>query len=250
VAFRHELARLAVEQAAAPDRKLRLHRSTLAALRAAPRATADLARLAHHAESARDTDAVLEFAPAAGARASKVGAHREAAAQYARALRFADGLPLAERAELLGCHTIECYVTTQDDAALTSSRQALDAWRQLRKPLKEAESLANVARVALNMGFTEEATEAAREAASVLEKLPPGPHLARVYDLIGGASLLFEDAADTERWSRRAVEIAEQVEDRYTVVSALSILGEDTPGTAERRRRARTIPRSGAGPHA
>jgi DNA-binding CsgD family transcriptional regulator len=225
VAFRHELARLAVEQAAAPDRKLRLHRSTLAALRAAPRATADLARLAHHAESARDTEAVLEFAPAAGARASKVGAHREAAAQYARALRFAEGLPLAERAELLGWHTNECYVTTQDDAALASSRQALDAWRQLRKPLKEAESLANVARVALNMGFTEDATDAAHEAASVLEKLPPGPHLARVYDLIGGASLLFEDAGDTERWSRHAVEIAEQVEDRYTVVSALSILG-------------------------
>ena len=36
VAFRHELARLAVEQAAAPDRKLRLHRATLAALRTAP----------------------------------------------------------------------------------------------------------------------------------------------------------------------------------------------------------------------
>ena len=154
VAFRHELARLAVEDAAAPDARLRLHRATLAALRAAPEGMAHLARLAHHAEAARDTDAVLEFAPAAGARASAVGAHREAAAQYARALRFADGLSLAERAELLGRHTLECYVTTQDEAALASSREALDAWRQLREPLREAEALANVARVALNMGLT------------------------------------------------------------------------------------------------
>ena len=102
VAFRHELARLAVEQAAAPDQRLRLHRATLAALRTTPEARADLARPAHHAESARDTNAVLEFAPPAGARASALGAHRAqleeperdtvtAAAQYARALRSPTG---------------------------------------------------------------------------------------------------------------------------------------------------------------
>src|SRR5919108_1200020 len=225
VAFRHELARLAIEQAAAPDEKLRLHRATLAALRTAPETTADLARLAHHAESARDTDAVLEFAPAAGARASTVGAHREAAAQYARALRFADALPLAERAELLGQHTLECYMTTQDEAALASAHEALDAWRQLREPLKEVETLANVARVSLNMGLSADAISAAREAASVLEAAAPGPHVGRVYDLVGGMNLLFEDRAETERWSRRAMELAEGIGDRYTAASALSILG-------------------------
>ena len=225
VAFRHELARLAVEQAAAPDEKLRLHRATLAALRTAPETVSDLARLAHHAESARDTDAVLEFAPAAGAGASRVGAHREAAAQYARALRFAGGLPLAERAELLGRHSLECWVTTQDEAALGSAREALNAWRQLREPLREVEALANVARVTLNTGLPGDAIEAAREAASLLEELPPGPHLGRVYDLIGAATLLSEDRAETERWSRRATDLAEQTGDRFTVASALSIIG-------------------------
>ena len=224
VAFRHELARLAVEQAAAPDQKLRLHRATLAALRTAPETTADLARLAHHAESARDTDAVLEFAPAAGTRASKVGAHREAAAQYARALRFAEGLPLAERAGLLGLHTHECYVTTQDEAALASAREALAAWRQLGEPLGEIAALADVARVTLNMGLTAEAIGAAHDAAAELEKTPPGPHLARVYDLIGAANLLFEDRAETEPWSRRAIGLAEEMGDLYTVASARSII--------------------------
>jgi DNA-binding CsgD family transcriptional regulator len=95
----------------------------------------------------------------------------------------------------------------------------------LREPLKEVEALANVARVTLNMGLTEDATRAAREAASLLEELPPGPHLARVYDLIGGVNLLFEDRAETERWGQRAVGLAEQVGDGYTVVSARSILG-------------------------
>jgi DNA-binding CsgD family transcriptional regulator/tetratricopeptide (TPR) repeat protein len=225
VAFRHELARLAIEQAAAPDEKLRLHRATLAALRTAPEAATDLARLAHHAESARDTGAVLEFAPAAAARASKVRAHREAAAQYARALRFADALPLAQRADLLGGHALECYVTTQDEAALASSREALEAWRALGEPLKEAEALAGIAAVSLNMADIEDAITAAQEAASMLEELPPGPHLARVYDLIAGASLLFEDRAETEVLSRRAIEIAEQVGDDYSVASSMSFMG-------------------------
>ena len=43
---------------------------------------------------------MLEFAPAAAEQAAALGAHREAAAQYARALRFADGLDDAKRADL------------------------------------------------------------------------------------------------------------------------------------------------------
>ena len=105
---------------------------------------------------------MLEFARPAGARACALGAHREAAAQYARALRFADGLPLAERAELLRLHTQECYVTTQDDDALASSREALDVWTQLGEPLGQAGALADVSRVALNMGSTQDAVRAAR----------------------------------------------------------------------------------------
>ena len=48
VAFRHELARLAVEDSLPPQRRAALHARALAALVAAARAP-DLARLAHHA---------------------------------------------------------------------------------------------------------------------------------------------------------------------------------------------------------
>ena len=99
VAFRHELARLAIEESLAPARALELHRAALRAL--TDRGDPELARLAHHAEAAGDDEAVLRFAPAAGARASSVGAHREAAAQYARALGHAGGAAADLRAELL-----------------------------------------------------------------------------------------------------------------------------------------------------
>jgi hypothetical protein len=63
VAFRHELARLAVEASVPPHRKLGLHRAALAALAEPSAGAPDLARLAHHAEAAGDVDAVLRFAP-------------------------------------------------------------------------------------------------------------------------------------------------------------------------------------------
>ena len=93
VAFRHELARLAIEEALAPAPPGRAAPGGARGARRAARRRADLARLAHHAEAAGDAAAVLRFAPAAAERAASLGAHREAAAQYARALRFADGLP-------------------------------------------------------------------------------------------------------------------------------------------------------------
>ena len=82
VAFRHELARLAIEDAITPDRRLALHRQALAAL---AQQGSDFASLAHHAESAGDRDAVLRWAPRAAEQAASSGAHREAEAQYARA---------------------------------------------------------------------------------------------------------------------------------------------------------------------
>ena len=100
-AFRHELARLAIETSLPPDRRRNLHERALRALGNPASGALDLARLAHHAEAAGDEAAVLRYAPAAGAYASSLGAHREAAEQYARALRFAARLPSGDLADLL-----------------------------------------------------------------------------------------------------------------------------------------------------
>ncbi|MCW3064459.1 MAG: family ATPase, partial [Solirubrobacterales bacterium] len=70
VSFRHEIARVAVEEALPPHRRMLLHRRALGALTAAIGRRPDLARLAHHAEAADDGEAVLRFAPAAGERAA------------------------------------------------------------------------------------------------------------------------------------------------------------------------------------
>ena len=85
--FRHEIARLAVQDAIPAHRRGLIHARILDVLRRC--GGDDDARLAFHAEGAGDGPAVLRYAPAAARRAAKLGAHREAAAQYERALRFA-----------------------------------------------------------------------------------------------------------------------------------------------------------------
>jgi hypothetical protein len=78
VAFRHELARLVVEQELGPGRAITIHRRILRALE---EAGAESSRLVHHAEAADDGEALFVHARAAGERAASLGAHSEAAAQ-------------------------------------------------------------------------------------------------------------------------------------------------------------------------
>ncbi len=134
LAFRHELTREAILAAIAPHRRRLLHARVLAALRKAPESERDLARLAHYAEAAGDREAVLEFAIAAAEQAAALHAHREAAAQYARALRFADRLPAAERARLLEGRSVACYLSDQGEEAIAARQAALDIWRTSGRP--------------------------------------------------------------------------------------------------------------------
>ena len=141
VAFRHELARLAVEEALSPQRRLALHRAVLAALLDPPYGEPDArTRDAPRARRGRQ-EAVLLFAPIAAERAASVGAHREAAALYEQALRFGDALPLDQRAELLDRRSHECYTTDQSAEAIESAQAALVHRRALGDKRREGDAL-------------------------------------------------------------------------------------------------------------
>ena len=84
--FRHELVRMAVEEAIGPHRRGELHARVLAVLQDS--GNTDPAVLAHHAEGAGDVAAIGRYAAEAARRSAALGAHREAAAQYQRALRY------------------------------------------------------------------------------------------------------------------------------------------------------------------
>ncbi|CAN5820510.1 AAA family ATPase [soil metagenome] len=228
LAFRHELARLAVLDSLPPDRRTVLHRRALAALTAPPSGPLDVARLADHAEAAGDAPAVLRFAPEAAALASSVGAHREAAAQYARALRFGGGLPLEERAELLSRRANECFVADQYDDAIEAIEHALECQRALGDTRAEGLLLCDLSRTLWCPGRTAEAEQAARQAVALLEQSAPGRELARAYSHLASLYMDADRTADALAWGTRGLELGEQVDDRETVIHATN-----TVGTAE-----------------
>ncbi len=223
VSFRHELARLAVEDALPPDRRIALHRAAAAALGAT--ANADPARIAHHADAAGDGAAVLEVAPAAAARAAALGAHREAAAQYARALRFADVLPRDAQAELLERQAYEGYLAGDFDGAIAAQERALAHRRALDDPLAEGDCLRSLARLYRFLGRTRDAEQVSRQAVASLEELPPGRELALAYANLGHLYSVAEDASEAMTWNAKALELAERLDDAQVRVYALTNMG-------------------------
>lgn len=238
LAFRHELARDALLEAIAVPRRARLHRSVMKALEhASPN---DLSSLAHHAEGAGDAEAVLAFAPAAARQAASLRAHREAAAQFARALRFADSLPVAERARLLAEYAWECHVTGLGDDAIAARREAIGLCHGLGDAHGTAENLARMAHAYVMVGRNAEAETAAREAIEVLEGLPPSPQLALAYRYQGYLRMLDRDNAEAVAWSERAIDVARQFDDVETLVHAYNAMGSAwlVSGEVERGREA------------
>ena len=240
VGFRHELARLAVEAAISPDRRIALHRKPLTALEARANDAAYLARLADHAEAAGDREAVLRWAPAAAERAARLGSHREAAAQYGRALRFADGLPLAERADLLKRRVHECWMTDQFDSAIAAQVQALECRRTLGDRLGEGDALRTLSRLMFFVGRVREGEALALQAVELLESLPPGHELAMAYGNVSQRRMVVEDVDGAIEWGTRALGVAEALGDTEALVYALTNIGAaevsapDAPAKLER----------------
>jgi DNA-binding CsgD family transcriptional regulator/tetratricopeptide (TPR) repeat protein len=238
VVFRHELGRLAVEESISPHRALVLHRKALAALVDPPDGPPEPTRLAHHAEAAGDGEAVLRFAPAAGGRAASVGAYREAAEQYARALRFGDLLPAAERADLLERRSRACYVTDQNDEAIAAIEEALDCRRELGQVLEEGDDLRWLSQILWCPGRAIESARVAREAVALLEGLEPGRELAMAYAILADAYAGEGRPHDAVTWSGRALELAERLGETEIVVHARTTIGGCTgaDGTAQLER--------------
>jgi DNA-binding CsgD family transcriptional regulator/tetratricopeptide (TPR) repeat protein len=225
VAFRHELARIAVEQSLGPTRRAELNRAALAALAEPPDGACDFARLAHHAEAAGDVEAVLRYAPAAAERAASLGAHREAAAQYTRALRFGERLSRRELAELLERKARCCYLTDQYDEGIAALEEALEHRSALGDQLEEGEALRRLSDFLWCPGRTVESERCARDAVELLAALPPSRELARAYANLAGncaSAMRSDEAVD---WGERAYELAQRLGEEEIAVHALSVLG-------------------------
>jgi DNA-binding CsgD family transcriptional regulator/tetratricopeptide (TPR) repeat protein len=223
--FRHEIARLAVEQAVAPHHRAAIHARILGVLGSL--GLDDDARMAFHAEAAGDGTAVLHHAPLAARQAAGLGSHREAAAQFERALRFAAGADPAMAAGLYDGLAYELMLLHRNQDAVDASEHALALWRQVGNRLREGETLRGMSCVLDPMGRGSEANAVAEAAVGILEPLGPSIELARAYSSLAAMRMVHSR-------HQAAIDLAVRAQAAAEPLGALDVLSDalNTQGCA------------------
>ena len=223
LAFRHELARVAIESSLSPVVAEALHARVLAAL--AARLGSAPARLVHHAVRARDTAAVSRHAPLAADQARSRGAHREAAAQWRSAL--ADGTPADERQreDWLEAYALECQLTDQLPEATAARAEAGASYRQRGDTLREADNLSHLAIVHVLALRNAAADAASLRAIELLDAMPSCGERAYAYWVQAQLRMLNRDWHASVDWATRALALAEEHATRETWLAALNTQG-------------------------
>jgi DNA-binding CsgD family transcriptional regulator/tetratricopeptide (TPR) repeat protein len=223
--FRHELARVAIEDALSAPTAQSLHGAVLGALQRADAQRVSLARLVHHAVRADDTAAVLRWAPEAAQQARRRGAHREAAAHYRTLLAHAEGAPSADRTAWLEAYARECQLTDQLEHAGAARERLAELHRAAGDPLHEAENLSELALVHVLALRNAQADAASRRAIELLQPLPPSVQLAAAYRVEAQLRMLNRDCHDAVVWATRAIDLAQRFDHREIHAAAVSTLG-------------------------
>lgn len=225
--FRHDLARRTVAADVPPMRTIALHREILRSLLRRPQ-LGDCARVAHHAEAAREPAIAVTAARKAGRRSADLGAHREAVLQLDRALRLAPPDD-EQRLELLEELGYELYLTGRMEDAITVRAQALaiHEGRGYRDGMISSHRwLSRLHRFCAN-GAAAEAH--GKRAVDLLSPGEQSAEAAMALSNLAQLRMLSGDLESTRTWGQQALDMARAVGAFDVVVHTLNNLG-----TAER----------------
>jgi DNA-binding CsgD family transcriptional regulator len=225
VAFRHEVARRAIDEALPPARRAALNARAAQMLLDRHGDRADPARIAYHAERAGDAPLARKHATRAARRAADLGSHREAAAQYARAFQHAEGITEQQRADLLERSAIEARILDRMESALAVVTEAVALRRRLGDPRRLGQALLLLARGQWDTGDSTAASESLREAISTLEAVEPGIELARAYASAAAYAQVMRAKQAALDWGAQAQTLAEQLGATDVLAYTLNITG-------------------------
>jgi DNA-binding CsgD family transcriptional regulator len=226
--FRHELARVAIEDALAPARRRQLHARVLKVLGAPGSPWArQHARLVHHALLAGDQAAVLRLAPLAEHEATLRGARREAAAHCRAALAQAATLPPLQRAELLERYAQHCFELNDYAHAHLARSEAIALFEQAGAPAAQCAAQSALARLLVRMLRNAEADAACQQAMQLARTLPghDNTELARAYATWAYLRMLNRDYQEAMDWGRQAIALAEPLPDKTILAAAWNAVG-------------------------
>lgn len=222
--FRHELARVAIEEAMPSHKRRQGHAKVLAVL-SSTLPPPSLARLAHHAFLAGDAAAVLRLSPLAAREATARGARREAAAHCRAMLAFPDALKGLQRAEVLDEYAGHCFELNDYAPAVAASSESIVLFAKAGQIKRQSASLALQAQIMVRTLQNRRADDACQLAIRLLEPQQPCPELARAYATWSYLRMLDRDYHEAIAWGEKAIALATEFDDQATLATAYNSVG-------------------------
>jgi predicted ATPase/DNA-binding CsgD family transcriptional regulator len=223
--FRHELARVVIENSMSKPAAEALHRRVLEALVEGSADEAPAARLAHHATRARDAAAILRYGPLAAREAARRRAHREAAVHYGAALACPESAQCAERIFWLEAYARECQFTAQLSEAIHALETAHELQRSAGDVIGEGRNLSELALAYVRALRIAEADATIAQAVALLEAQAPCLELAHAYRVHAHLRMLDGEFDEAIAKSQKAIELAQQFGGRDILAAALGVFG-------------------------
>ena len=227
LAFRHDLARVAVESAISYPQQQYLHGRVLAALVAADHDIAP-ARLVHHAQRAHDNASLRKFAPIAAEQASARGAQREAAAFWQSSLGGGIASDEVQRQSWLEAWATECQLTGNLVDAIAARLQLGVAYAKSGNVVRQAHNLSHSALLHVLALNNAQAGTDCLQAIALLEPLAPCIEKAYAWWVNAQLLMLNREWTASIEWSSNALTLAEKLGERETQVASLGTLGTAT----------------------
>ncbi|MEU4288477.1 AAA family ATPase [Kribbella sp. NPDC026596] len=245
VAFRHELARQAIESALTAGERIQANKAVVDVLLGRPEV--EPSRLVHHAERAGRIDVILEYGPGAALEAARLGAHRQAAGVLDVVLRHRELLDSRTAAELFTRRAYSLYVVNRFEAASESAESGVVAAQG--DAVLQAEALLVLARVAMFAPGPMRARQAADQAVEILEPLGDDARLAaalievaRAHSNLATVGIVAEPSRRAESAAERALNLSQRLDRPDLEAQANCYLGDarlargDLGGDADLRR--------------
>ena len=218
VRFRHELARHAIRGSLPIARRRTLHATVLKFLLGT---NGDPAEIVHHAEAAGADDVVAAHALVAARRAAALESNREAFSHYRRATSFLDRHEPGEQATILEELATAAYLVGRSDDALAAIARAIRTYEDLDALADVGRCTRMQSRFLWFAGEGERAWIKGLEAVALLEPLGDSAELGRAYSGLSQLAMLADNSRESRSWGRRALELAEKLDDDATRAHAL-----------------------------
>jgi DNA-binding CsgD family transcriptional regulator len=223
LAFRHEIARLAVEASLSPTYRRRLHLACLKLLDT--EGSVNAARRLHHAKQVEDVVTLRQLAPQAAEEAMQMGAVRAASDYFDLALRYAEPTSKLAHAELLEKAAWANYLVGTIPGSIELQAAALEIYREAGDTLREGDGYRKLSRFYWFTTKIAKAREMADKAVLVLAQ-HRGPEMAMALSNQSQLAMLDRSFSQVGAPAREAIAISREFGRPDIEAHALNNLGQ------------------------